>query len=78
MPNCIIQAVQFFTAIAGCISEWREREGDGFNSVLVEARIFFSNTIVLDFKSNYGLAAFTNQFLLILWSNLNSSMYQVI
>lgn len=49
---CIIQAVQFFTAMAVCISEWREREGDGLNSVVVEAGVFFTNTIVLDFKSN--------------------------
>lgn len=47
-----------------------------FNSVLAEAGIFFSNTIVLDFKSSYCSAVFTKQFLLILWSNLNSSMYQ--
>lgn len=66
MPNCIIQAVQFFTAMDGCISEWRKREGDGLNSVLAEAGIFFSNTIVLDFKSNFCSAVFTNQFLLIL------------
>lgn len=29
MPNCIIEAVQFFTAMAVCISEWRERGSDG-------------------------------------------------